>query len=62
MYGFIKEIDKKYQGKNILIISHQRPLTLLEKAIYNYDFKKFVKVITEKKEIKTGELRKLLVK
>jgi len=62
MYGFIKEIDKKYQGKNILIISHQRPLTLLEKAIYNYDFKKFVKIIFEKKEIKTGELRKLLVK
>jgi len=59
MFEFIKEIDKKYQGKNILIVSHQRPLTLLEKAIYEYDLKKFVKVIMRKKEIKTGEARKL---
>ena len=59
---FIKEIDKKYQGKNILIVSHQRPLTLLEKAIYNYDFKKFVKIILEKKEIKISEVRKLKAK
>lgn len=62
IYGFIKEIDKKYQGKNILIVSHQRPLTLLEKAIYNYDFKKFVKIILEKKEIKISEVRKLKAK
>jgi len=60
--NFIKEMEKKYKGKNILIVGHQRPLTLLEKVIYNYSFKKFVKIIFEKKEIKTGELRKLLVK
>jgi len=60
--NFIKEMDKRYKGKNILIVGHQRPLTLLEKVIYNYSFKKFVKIIFEKKEIKTGELRKLLVK
>ena len=59
MYEFIKEIDKKYQGKNILIVSHQRPLTLFEKVIYGYDLRKFVKNILEKKEIKTGELRKI---
>lgn len=59
LYAFIKEIDKRYQGKNILIVSHQRPLTLLEKITSGYDLKKFVKIITEKKEIKTGELRKL---
>lgn len=59
MSSFIKEIDKKYQGKNILIVGHQRPLTLLEKAIYGYDFKKFVKIIVGEKEIKTGEVRKL---
>ena len=56
---FIQEMEKKYKGKNILIVSHQRPLTLLEKVMYNYSFKKFVKIILEEKEIKTGELRKL---
>ncbi len=62
MFAFIKEIDKKYQKKNILIVSHQRPLTLLEKVIYNYDLLKFVEIITGKKEIKTGKFRKLLWK
>ena len=59
MFSFLKETDKKYKNKNILIVSHERPITLLEKVIYNYDIKKFVKVILEDKEIKTGELRKI---
>jgi len=59
MYGFIKEIDKRYQGKNILIISHQRLLTFLEKIVYGYDSKKFVELIIKKQEIRTGELRKV---
>ena len=58
LYAFIKETDKRYQGKNILIVSHQRPLTFLEKITSGHDLKKIVKIITEKKEIKTGELRK----
>ena len=60
--NFIKETEKKYKGKNILVVGHQRPLTLLEKVTYNHSFKKFVKIILEKKEIKTGELRKLKLK
>ena len=59
MLDFICQKEKKYQGKNILIVSHQRPITLLEKKIYGYDFKKFIKIIIEKKQIKTGEIRKL---
>ena len=59
MGAFIKDIDEKYKLRNILIISHKRPLTLLEKVIYGYDFKKFVKIIMENKEIKMGEVRKL---
>ena len=60
--GFLKEIDKKYQGKNILIVGHERPITLLEKAVYGYSLKKFVEIIRRKKAIKTGELRKLKIK
>jgi broad specificity phosphatase PhoE len=59
MFSFLSETDKKYKNKNILIVSHGRPITLLEKIIHNQDIKKFVKIILEKKEIKTGELRKL---
>jgi broad specificity phosphatase PhoE len=59
MVGFLKDIDKKYKSKNILIISHQMSLTLLEagaKGIKNSEvFKKFSK----KKMINTGELRLL---
>jgi broad specificity phosphatase PhoE len=60
--NFIKETEKRYKGKNILVVGHQRPLTLLEKVTYNHSFKKFVRIILEKKEIKTGELRKLKLK
>ena len=53
------EMEKKYQSRSILIVSHQRTLTLFEKKINGYDMEKFIKIITAKKEIKTGELRKL---
>lgn len=59
MLGFIKAMEKKYQGKKILIVSHQRPITLMEKAVKGYGMEKLVKIIMDKKEIKTGELRKL---
>lgn len=56
---FIRKVEKKYKGKNILLVSHQRPLTLLEKTVKKYSLEKFVRIIVGKKEIKTGELRKL---
>lgn len=59
MFDFLKEMEKKYDGKNILIVSHQRPLTLLEKSVNNYSLEKFIKIVAGKREIKTGELRKL---
>lgn len=59
MLGFIRAMEKKYQGKKILIVSHQRPITLMEKAVKGYGMEKLVKIIMDKKEIKTGELRKL---
>ncbi len=62
MYDFVREIDRKYQGKNILIISHKRPITLLEKLTNGYSTEKFVEIITRDKEIKTGEPRKLELK
>jgi isoleucyl-tRNA synthetase len=57
MYRFLEDLEKKYQGKRILIVSHQRPLTMLEGVVKGFeieDFKKF-----EKKKIKNGEIRKI---
>lgn len=59
LINFLKETEKKYKAKNILIISHGRTLSLFEKVIYKHSIKKFVNMILNKKEIKTGELRKL---
>jgi broad specificity phosphatase PhoE len=60
--GFLEEIDKKYSGKNILIISHQIPLTLLEESIKGLSPQEFIRKYPSgsKKKIKTGELRKLI--
>ncbi|MDP2665023.1 MAG: class I tRNA ligase family protein, partial [bacterium] len=30
VYEFLQDVEKKYKGKNILIVSHELPLTLLE--------------------------------
>ena len=56
--NLLKEIDKKYKNKNILIISHGDPLWLLEglvKGINNKD------LIAKKKKLflKTGKFKKL---
>lgn len=55
---FIKEIDKKFKNKNILIVSHGDPLWLLEGAVKNWSIDKLIK-IKEANFIKTGEIREL---
>jgi len=61
MLDFLKEIDKRYSQKNILIISHQVPLVLLEGAVKGFSNQEIVEkyFAKEEKKIKTGELRKL---
>jgi len=60
MYNFLKEADKKYSDKNILIISHQLPLTLLEGKVKGFSNKEIIRKYSKAKKMKTGELRKLL--
>ncbi len=60
MLSFLKEIDKKYKGKTILIVSHGDPLWLLWGAVRNYSQKKLLEIKLEKRNYpKVGELRKL---
>lgn len=59
MLSFIKEIDKKYKNKNILIISHGDPLWLLEGAIKGLTNEKLLKEKYKKPFPEVGELKKL---
>jgi isoleucyl-tRNA synthetase len=58
MYNFLKSIDKKYTDKTILIISHQRPLAMLEGALKGYSIEEFREKI-EPNQMETGELREI---
>jgi len=61
MYSFLKEISQKYQNKNILIVSHELPLTILEGSLKGWSLEKILKLRSEKKikVISTGAFRKI---
>ena len=59
MHSFLKQIDAKYKNKNILIVSHQCPLFLLEGMAKGFSLLEIVKNISENKMIAKGELREL---
>ena len=46
----IKNIESRYQGKNVLIISHGDPLCLLQGWMYNLDTKDLLYILTHKNE------------
>ena len=57
---FIYDIEKKYSGKNILIISHEYPIWLLFVGAEGADAKKAIEMKSKKdKFIKTGEIKNL---
>ena len=58
IYQFLKEIDRKYNGKRILLVGHQRVFAMLEGAIRGLPTKEFFEKI-EPHKIKTGELREI---
>ena len=57
MIKFIEKIEKKYQNKNILIISHGDPLWLLEGAMKGLTNEEILN--SRKKMIDKGELREI---
>ncbi len=58
VYDFLKDVDKKHKGKNIVVVSHEIPLTLLESAVKGLAKEEIIN-FREKLQIKTGECRKL---
>jgi len=57
--NFIKEIEGKYEGKNILIVSHGDPLWLLDNWVRGLDEKESLKDRKPGCPIKIGELKEL---
>jgi isoleucyl-tRNA synthetase len=58
IYNFFKALEKKYSGKTILIVGHQRPFAMLEGAVKGYSIKEFFEKI-EPRKMKNGELREI---
>ena len=58
-YGFLGDIDKKYKGKHIVIISHQCPLWILENKVKGFSLAAGLKKNPEEKRIGKGEIREL---
>jgi broad specificity phosphatase PhoE len=62
MFRFFKDINKKYKGKNILIVSHQAPLLLLRARVSGYLLSESIvklEEIFQEKRITKGELIEL---
>jgi len=59
MMDFVKETEKKYKGKTILIISHEGPLFLLQGKVMGLSFKETIKKFPLKERIHKSEIRQL---
>ncbi len=61
MMAAIAEIDKEYEGKTILIVSHESPLWLLETGVLGFDERKTLEVKNNGKEdfIENAEVREI---
>ena len=59
VFSFLKDAEKKYKVKNILIISHQAPLLLLEGRFKKLPIVTVMNDFVKKGRIKKGELIKL---
>lgn len=58
MLSFWKELEKKYEGKTILIISHQLPLAMLQAFFEDWNQKNFAEKY-EKEKLANGEFKEL---
>lgn len=57
--GFLKDVDKKYKDKTILIVSHQGPLWILANDVKGFSLEEGLKRNPEEKRIGRGEMREL---
>ena len=58
IYDFLKEVDKEYKNKNILIVSHGGPILMAESIVRGFSREEIVEHWKDKR-INVGELRRL---
>jgi broad specificity phosphatase PhoE len=59
MIAVINEIEKNYEDKNILIVSHGDPLWLLEGYLKDKSKEELIDIMNNDQDIKTGELKEI---
>ena len=59
MMNFLQEVNKKYKGRNIMIISHEGPLGLLQGKVMGLTIKEDINKFPLEKRIHKGEIREL---
>lgn len=59
MMDFLRETDEKYAGKNILIVSHECPLFLLQGKAMDLSIEETIKQFPTEKRIHKAEVRAL---
>jgi isoleucyl-tRNA synthetase len=61
MYSFLKDTERKFKGKKILIVSHELPLTILEGTLKGLSLKEILnkRKSGEFKTLKTAQWRKI---
>ncbi len=59
VWDFFQKIDKKYNDKTILLVSHQCPLWILENHVKGFSLVQGLKRNPEEKRIGKGEMREL---
>ena len=56
---FLMDVDQKYQGKNILIVSHECPLWILETKVQGMSLEEHLRTIPRDARIHKGQIKEL---
>lgn len=59
MMKVVEDIEKKYKGKNIMLVSHEGPLFLLQGKVMGLSFKETIGQFPLEKRIHKAEIREL---
>jgi len=59
IYDFLKDTDKKYKGRNILIISHECPLWILESKVRGTSLLQYLTEVPRDDRIHKGQIKEL---
>ena len=56
---FLQDSEKSHEGKNILVVSHECPLWILESQVRGFTLQAYLKMIPKQERIKKAEVRTL---